>query len=77
MPGITYYVRFVHREAHTSTPYEEQEYTSLMDAWESFRLFAEPDSAEMYTQIELAAHNWETGEEAQVASMEFAAPFSF
>lgn len=76
MPGITYYLRFVHRNDRNH-PYEEQEYTSLMDAWEAFRLFAEPDSAELYSQIELAAHNWETGEEAQIASLEFAEPFSF
>ena len=77
MPSITYFIRFVRRDHTASAPYEEQEYINLADAWESFRLFAEPDSAEMYTQIELAAHNWETGEEAQIASMEFAAPFSF
>ena len=40
MPSITYFIRFVHRDRTASTPYEEQEYINLADAWESFRLFA-------------------------------------
>ena len=72
MPTITYFIRFVLRDPNTSIPYEEQEYTHLTDAWEAFRLFAEPDSVELYTQVELAAHHWETDEEYQIAHMEFA-----
>lgn len=77
MPGITYIIRFVLRNARPGVPYEEQEHLSLLNAWEAFRLFAEPDSAEIYTQIELAAHNWETGEESPIASLEFAQPYSY
>jgi hypothetical protein len=49
MPGITYTIRFHRRDRRGCIP-EEQEYTVLADAWESFRLFAEPDSAETEEQ---------------------------
>ena len=76
MPGITYNIRFHHRTAH-SAACEEQEHLALADAWEAFRLFAEPDSSEIYSRIELIAHNWEDGTELIIASMEFAEPYSF
>ena len=56
MPGITYIIRFTHRGS--GFPYEEQEHISLADAWNAFRLFAEPYSADLYSEIELAEHNW-------------------
>ena len=49
----------------------------MADTWESFRLFAEPDSAEMYTRIELVSFDWEIREEHPIASMSFAEPYSF
>ena len=52
-------------------PYEEQEYTNLADAWESFRLFAEPDSAEMYSQIELVEYDYTEATERMIARTEF------
>ena len=76
MPGITYTIRF-HRRDRRDGIAEEQEYIVLADAWESFRLFAEPDSAEIYSRIELIAHNWEDGTEAFIAGMSFAEPYSF
>ena len=76
MPGITYTIRF-HRRDRRDGIGEEQEYIVLADAWESFRLFAEPDSAEMYTRIELVSFDWETREEHPVASMDFAKPNSY
>ena len=76
MPGITYTIRFHRRDRRGCIP-EEQEYTVLADAWESFRLFAEPDSAEMYTRIELVSFDWEAREEHPIASMDFAEPYSF
>ena len=76
MPGITYTIRFHRRDRRGCIP-EEQEYTVLADAWESFRLFAEPDSAEMYTRIELVSFDWETRDEYSVASMDFAEPYSY
>ena len=76
MPGITYTIRFHRRDRHDGIA-GEQEYIVLADAWESFRLFAEPDSAEMYTRIELVSFDWETREEHPVASMDFAEPYSY
>ena len=76
MPGITYIIRFHHRGRRNGIA-EEQEYIVLADAWESFRLFAEPDSAEMYTRIELVSFDWEAREEHPVASMDFAEPYSY
>ena len=76
MPGFTYTIRFHRRDRRGCIP-EEQEYTVLADAWESFRLFAEPDSAEMYTRIELVSFDWEAREEHPIASMDFAEPYSY
>ena len=71
MPSITYFIRFAHRVPTHSAPYEEQEHTNLADAWESFRLFAEPDSAEMYSQIELVEYDYTEATERLIARMEF------
>lgn len=38
-------------------PGSEEEFTSLPEAWEVFRMFAEPDSAELYSEIELVELN--------------------
>ena len=70
MPEKTYFLRFAHSD---SSEIEEQEYTRLADAWEAFRMFAEPDSAEMYTRIELTEYTWKTQEDTLLAAMEFAA----
>ena len=71
MPTTTYIIRFVHHTPTTSAPYEEQEYTTLDAAWESFRLFAEPGSADLYSQIELAEYNYAEDTERMIARMEF------
>ena len=71
MPTTTYIIRFAHRYRPTSVPYEEQEHTNLADAWESFRLFAEPDSSEMYSQIELVEYDYTEATERMIARMEF------
>lgn len=76
MPEITYIIRFTHRE-HGHIPCEATEYTSLAAAWEAIRLFAEPVSSEIYTLIELIAHDWATGTENTIFSMAFAEPYSF
>ena len=52
-------------------PYEEQEHTTLAAAWESFRLFAEPDSAEVYSQIELVEYSYAEDTERLITRMEF------
>ena len=75
MPGITYMLQFTHRDPGDIP--EVIEYTALAEAWKSFRLFAKPDSAEIYTRIELIAHDWEDGTEGHIASMSFAEPYSF
>ena len=75
MPEITYMLQFAHRDS-SDIP-EVIEYTALDAAWQAARLFAEPDSSEIYTRIELIAHNWEDGTEAHIASMSFAEPYSF
>ena len=77
MPSITYFIRFVRRDHTASAPYEEQEYINLADAWESFRLFAEPASADLYSAIELAEHNWEDDDERRLARMEIGNRYSF
>ena len=71
MPTTTYIIRFAHRYRPTSVPYEEQEHTNLADAWESFRFFAEPDSAEMYSQIELVEYDYTEATERMIARTEF------
>ena len=71
MPTTTYIIRFAHRYRPTSVPYEEQEHTTLTDAWESFRLFAEPDSADVYSQIELVEYSYPEDTERMIARMEF------
>lgn len=71
MPTTTYVIRFAHRAPAHSAPYEEQEYISRADAWESFRLFAEPDSAEVYSQIELVEYSYTEDTERLIARMEF------
>ena len=71
MPTTTYIIRFAHRVPTTTAPYEEQEHTTLATAWVSFRLFAEPDSAEVYSQIELAEYNYAENTDRLIARMEF------
>ena len=75
MPGITYMLQFTHRDPGDIP--EVIEYMALADAWEAFRLFAEPDSSEMYICIALIARNWEEGTESPIATMAFAEPYSY
>ena len=77
MPGITYIIRFTHRGSDSGFPYEEQEHISLADAWNAFRLFAEPDSADLYSKIELAEHNWEEDTERSLALLTLGERYSF
>ena len=71
MPTTTYIIRFAHRVPTTTAPYEEQEHTTLAAAWESYRLFAEPDSADLYSQIELVEYSYPEDTERLIARMEF------
>ena len=54
-----------------------QEHISLADAWNAFRLFAEPDSADLYSEIELAEHNWEEDTERSLARLTLGERYSF
>ena len=71
MPGITYIIRFTHRGSDSGFPYEEQEHISLADAWN------EPDSADLYSEIELAEHNWEEDTERSLARLTLGERYSF
>ena len=71
MPSITYFIRFTLRDPKPGVPYEEQEHLNLADAFEAFRLFAEPDSRWMYTHIELTEYNWEECTDTPIATMDF------
>lgn len=73
MPESTFIVRFEHYENHTSVPYEEQEYTTAAAAWEAFRLFAEPDSLEIFSRVELVEYNWQEEQEYPLAQLTFLA----
>ena len=75
MPEITFMLQFAHRDPGDIP--EVIEYTALDAAWQAARLFAEPESSEIYTRIDLIAHNWEKSTESPVASMDFAEPYSF
>lgn len=73
MPESTFIVRFVLRENHTSAPYKEQEYTTAEAAWEGFRLFAAPDSLQIYSQVELVRYDQKEEEEYPLAQLSFPA----
>ena len=70
LPEKTYFIRFAHLDCFEI---EEQEYTREAEGWEVFRMFAESDSAEMYTRIELTEYNWKTQEDTMLAALELAA----
>ena len=68
LPDLTFIIRFTHREQGVGVSGSEEEFTSLPEAWETFRMFAEPDSAELYSEIEL---NWTTHTDRRIAGMTF------
>ena len=55
MERYTYEITFIRLDGQ---PDEIQQHTSEELARECFRLFDEPDSAEMYSKIELSRHVW-------------------
>ena len=74
MPDTTFIIHFELRNQADGTQTEEQEHTVQSDAWDAFRLFAEPVSAEMYSRIVLVERNWTTDVERDIAVLEFPAP---
>ena len=71
LPDLTFIIRFTHREQGVGVSGSEEEFTSLPEDWETFRMFAEPDSAELYSGIELIELNWATHMERRIAGMTF------
>ena len=73
MPETTFSLLFVLRQPRGSIPYEEQQYTNLDDAWAAFRTFAEPDSCELYSRIELVRTDWNATDFSPIliAAMDF------
>ena len=49
----------------------EQEYTDRETALEAFRLFDEPDSAELYSRIALREYDWQTRTETELEALAF------
>ena len=68
MPETTFILRFTHCD---SSEIEEQEHTTADTAWEAFRLFAEPDSFEIYSRIELVEYNRVEDQEYPLAQLTF------
>ena len=68
MDRYTYEITFTRLDDQTE---EVQQYTDVGFARECFRLFDEPDSAEMYSRIRLSRHDWETDGDETLETMEF------
>ena len=68
MERYTYEITFTRLDGQ---PDEIQQHTSEELARESFRLFDEPDSAELYSCIELTRHDWETGADEILDTLKF------
>ena len=68
MERYTYEITFTRLDGQ---PDEIQQHTSEELARECFRLFDEPDSAEMYSKIEFSRHDWETGMDEILETMTF------
>lgn len=67
---FTNIVRFVHCD---SSEIEEQGFTTREEAWEVFSLFAEEDSADIYSRVELLDILPGTQERRLIASLLFPA----
>ena len=68
MERYTYEITFTRLDGQ---PDEIQQHTREELARESFRLFDEPDSAEMYSRICLTRHDWETGADETLETLNF------
>lgn len=68
MGRYTYEITFTRLDGQ---PEEVQQHTDEAFARECFRLFDEPDSAELYSRIRLTRHDWETGEDKTLDTLEF------
>ena len=68
MERYTYEITFTRLDGQ---PYEIQQHTSEELERECFRLFDEPDSAELYSRIRLTRHDWETDTDETLETLEF------
>lgn len=68
MERYTYEITFTWLD---DQPEEVQQYTDESIARECFQLFDEPDSAELYSRIRLTRHDWETGTDEMLETLEF------
>ena len=68
MNRFTYEIAFTRLDGQSE---EVQQYTDESIARECFRLFDEPDSAELYSRIRLTRRDWETGTDETLETLEF------
>lgn len=68
MERYTYEITFTRLDGQ---PNEVQQYTDETFARECLRLFNEPDSAELYSRIQLTRHDWETGADEILETLNF------
>lgn len=68
MERYTYEITFTRLDGK---PDEVQQYTTEAVAKEAFGLFDEPNSAELYSRIQLSRHDWQTGEDEPLDALVF------
>ncbi len=68
MERFTYEITFTRLDGQ---PDEVQQYTDESFARECFQLFDEPDSAQLYSRIQLTCHDWETGVDKILKTLNF------
>lgn len=70
MPDTIFILRIAH---YRSSQIEEREHTTSEAAWEAFRLFATPDSFEIYSRVELVEYFPQEQQEYPLAQLTFLA----
>lgn len=68
LPGITYEITFYDRDGGIDSV---QQHTDEALARSILQMFDEPDSAELYSRITLAAHDWSAGTDADLDALIF------
>ena len=68
MADRTYELVFFGRDGQVDS---EQDYNDRETALEAFRLFDEPDSAELYSRITLREYDWQTRTETELEVLAF------
>lgn len=70
MPSITYFIRTFSRKGSAIFPTEVHEHIDLGQAWKFLRGYTTPDSADLYSRIELVERDWEDLSERVLARRE-------